>query len=250
MLSNILTTLAVFATTALASGSTECTRTTYVTSTTSYPGATTTTLVDGVYTTHSTVWVTVTPTLTPAPAATQAQGARGSPCSSYTTTTSTRLEDNPDPSWTWTITEWATTVTGAPTTVSTCAIYTTPDACGFIKSTGKASHAHSIDACNPAAPSLSPPSVVLGEALELVLERVVEVPEVVAPPLVVVVPPLAVVVPLAVVLPPPSVVVVSGTVLVTLTNVEPSLGILDDVSEAGGESVTGVEEVVVAVVQA
>ena len=34
-------------TTALASGSTECTRTTYVTSTTSYPGATTTAFVDG-----------------------------------------------------------------------------------------------------------------------------------------------------------------------------------------------------------
>ncbi|KAL1659565.1 hypothetical protein GGF50DRAFT_130944 [Schizophyllum commune] len=131
ILSNILTTLALFATTALASGSTECTRTTYVTSTTSYPGATTTAFVDGVYTTHPTVWVTITPSLTPAPAATQALEARGSPCSSYTTTTSTRLEDNPDPSWTWTITEWATTVTGAPTTVSTCAIYTTPDACGL-----------------------------------------------------------------------------------------------------------------------
>ena len=39
--------LALAATSALASGSTECTRTTYVTSTTSYPGATTTAFVDG-----------------------------------------------------------------------------------------------------------------------------------------------------------------------------------------------------------
>ena len=97
---------------------------------------------------------------------------------------------------------------------------------------------------------MSPPSVVLGEALELELvpERVVEVPEVVGPPLVVVT--LAEIDPLAVVLSPLAVVVVSGTVLGTLMNVEPSLGILDDVSEGGGDSVTGVEEVVVAVVQA
>ncbi|KAI5887516.1 uncharacterized protein SCHCODRAFT_01238931 [Schizophyllum commune H4-8] len=46
MLTEILATI-FLATTALASGSTECTRTTYVTSTTSYPGATTTAFVDG-----------------------------------------------------------------------------------------------------------------------------------------------------------------------------------------------------------
>ena len=97
---------------------------------------------------------------------------------------------------------------------------------------------------------MSPPSVVLAEALELVLlpRRVVEAPEIVGPPLVVVT--LADIVPLAVVLSPLAVVVVCGTVLGTLMNVEPSLGILDDVSEGGGDSVTGVEEVVVAVVQA
>ncbi|KAL1739140.1 hypothetical protein HDZ31DRAFT_77813 [Schizophyllum fasciatum] len=130
MLVNFLALVAATASSVLASGSTECTRTTYVTSTSSYPGATTTSLTDGVYTTHPTVWVTLTPSLTPAPAPTALE-ARGSPCSSYTTTTLTRLEDGPDPSWTWTITKWATTVTGAPTTVSTCAIYTTPDACGL-----------------------------------------------------------------------------------------------------------------------
>ncbi|TRM58291.1 hypothetical protein BD626DRAFT_512097 [Schizophyllum amplum] len=118
--------LALTAVGVAASGSTQCTITSVATSTVFYPGATVTAYAEGVTTKHSTVYVTITPTPTPALSARQ---VNGSPCSSYTTTTSTKVTAAPDPSYTWTITDWATTVTGEPTTVTTWVGCTVPS-CG------------------------------------------------------------------------------------------------------------------------
>ncbi|KAL1752993.1 hypothetical protein FB107DRAFT_218787 [Schizophyllum commune] len=129
MFTKSLALLALAATCALASGSTECTKTAWQTSTAYYPGTTTTTHVDGTTTSHPLVVVTLTPSVTPTSWPRDLE-ARGSPCSSYTTTTSTKYTASPDPSSTATVTDWAATVTGEPTTISTCLFYTTLASCG------------------------------------------------------------------------------------------------------------------------
>ncbi|KAL1719339.1 hypothetical protein EV715DRAFT_290314 [Schizophyllum commune] len=132
MFTKSLALLALAATGALASGSTECTKTAWQTSTAYYPGTTLTTHVDGTKTDHPLVVVTLTPSVTPTswPGQARELDARGSPCSSYTTTTSTTWTASPDPTSTATVTEWATTVTGEPETITTCLFYTTLASCG------------------------------------------------------------------------------------------------------------------------
>ncbi|KAL1740692.1 hypothetical protein HDZ31DRAFT_67691 [Schizophyllum fasciatum] len=120
--------LALAASGALASGSTECTKTAWQTSTNYYPGTTVTSHTDATTTVHPLVVVTLTPSVTPT--TWPHLDARGSPCSSYTTTTSTKYTGLPDPSSTATITDYAATVTGAPETISTCLFYTTLASCG------------------------------------------------------------------------------------------------------------------------
>ncbi|KAL1752509.1 hypothetical protein FB107DRAFT_219825 [Schizophyllum commune] len=107
--------LAALAVTAQASGTTYCE--TYVTTSATtyypYPGSTVTVTVDGATTVHSTYYVYETPTPT-----LPRRAANTPPCGSISTVTRTEFTTVPNPTWTATWTEWATTVTGEPVTIT------------------------------------------------------------------------------------------------------------------------------------
>ncbi|EIM84673.1 uncharacterized protein STEHIDRAFT_112257 [Stereum hirsutum FP-91666 SS1] len=117
-----------------------CTSTLFslTTSTFYYPGTTTTTTESGVTTTHPTVWVMITTTkatttATQAPASITTAPmlqARESPCSATTYVPKTIDVASANSSSTWTVTAWATTVTGDPVTATTYDCYPT-GYCGF-----------------------------------------------------------------------------------------------------------------------
>ncbi|KAL1733823.1 hypothetical protein EV714DRAFT_203809 [Schizophyllum commune] len=111
--------LAALAATAQASGTTYCE--TYVTTSATtyypYPGSTVTVTVDGATTVHSTYYVYETPTST-----LPRRAANTPPCDSISTVTRTEFTTVPNPTWTATWTEWATTVTGEPVTITVPAV--------------------------------------------------------------------------------------------------------------------------------
>ncbi|KAI5892111.1 uncharacterized protein SCHCODRAFT_02541509 [Schizophyllum commune H4-8] len=111
--------LATLAITAQASGTTYCE--TYVTTSATtyypYPGSTVTVTVDGATTIHRTSYVYETPMPT-----LPRRAANTPPCNSTNTVTRTEFTTVPNPTWTATWTEWATTVTGEPVTITVPAV--------------------------------------------------------------------------------------------------------------------------------
>ncbi|KAF8312665.1 hypothetical protein DL93DRAFT_2081921 [Clavulina sp. PMI_390] len=93
----------------------------YSTSTFLYPCCTTTTTIDAVTTYTPTTWVTVYPTTTAI--AGRALKARESPCTIPPVTTSVVAQTAaPNPSSTWTVTAYSSTVTATPPVTKTTTV--------------------------------------------------------------------------------------------------------------------------------